>query len=50
MSRGLGRALTLGQMLDEATARDPAHEAIVFRDERVSYGSSRRAPTRLPWA
>jgi len=38
MSRGLGRALTLGQMLDEAAARDPAHEAIVFRDERVSYG------------
>ena len=31
MSRGLGRALTLGQMLDEAAARDPAHEAIVFR-------------------
>jgi len=25
-------------MLDEAAARDPAHEAIVFRDERVSYG------------
>jgi non-ribosomal peptide synthetase component E (peptide arylation enzyme) len=38
MSRGLGRALTLGQMLDEAAAREPAHEAIVFRDERVSYG------------
>jgi fatty-acyl-CoA synthase len=38
MTRGLGRALTLGQMLDEAAARDPAHEAIVFRDERVSYG------------
>jgi len=38
MTRGLGPALTLGQMLDEAAARDPAHEAIVFRDERVSYG------------
>ena len=38
MTRGLGPALTLGQMLDEAAARDPTHEAIVFRDERVSYG------------
>jgi fatty-acyl-CoA synthase len=38
MTRELGPALTLGQMLDEAAARDPAHEAIVFRDERVSYG------------
>ena len=38
MMSGLGPALTLGQMLDEAAARDPAHEAIVFRDERVSYG------------
>jgi len=39
MTRGLGPALTLGQMLDEAAARDPAHEAIVFRDERA----------RTPW-
>ena len=38
MTRGLGPDLTLGQMLDEAAARDPTHEAIVFRDERVSYG------------
>ena len=38
MTRGLGPARTLGQMLDEAAARDPTHEAIVFRDERVSYG------------
>jgi fatty-acyl-CoA synthase len=38
MMGGLGPALTLGQMLDEAAARDPAREAIVFRDERVSYG------------
>jgi fatty-acyl-CoA synthase len=38
MTSGLGPALTLGQMLDEAAARDPAHEAIVFRDERLSYG------------
>ena len=38
MTRGRGPALTLGQMLDEAAARDPTHEAIVFRDERVSYG------------
>jgi hypothetical protein len=34
----LGPALTLGQMLDQAGARDPSHDAIVFRGERVSYG------------
>jgi fatty-acyl-CoA synthase len=33
-----GPALTLGQMLDQAAARDPSHEAVVFHDERVSYG------------
>ncbi len=38
MRGGLGPARTLGQMLDEAAARDPSQEAIVFRDERVSYG------------
>jgi len=34
----LGPALTLGQMLDQAAAWDPSHEAVVFRGERVSYG------------
>ena len=38
MTEGLGPALTLGEMLDRAAARDPSHEAIVFRNERVSYG------------
>ena len=38
MTGGLGPALTLGQMLDEAAARDPSQEAIVFKGERVSYG------------
>ena len=38
MTGGLGPARTLGQMLDDAAARDPSHEAIVFRDERLSYG------------
>ncbi len=38
MTGELGPARTLGQMLDEAATRDPSHEAIVFREERVSYG------------
>ena len=38
MTEDLGPALTLGQMLDLAAARDPSHEAVVFRGERVSYG------------
>jgi len=38
MTRGLGPALTLGQMLDQAAARDPSQEAVVFKGERVSYG------------
>ena len=39
MTGGLGPALTLGQMLDRAAARDPAQEAVVFKGERVSYGA-----------
>ncbi|MDP2702332.1 MAG: AMP-binding protein, partial [Candidatus Rokubacteria bacterium] len=39
MTGGLGPALTLGQMLDRAAARDPSQEAVVFKDERVSYGA-----------
>ena len=31
MTGGLGPALTLGQMLDRAAARDPAQEAVVFK-------------------
>jgi fatty-acyl-CoA synthase len=38
MTSSLGTALTLGQMLDEAAARDPSREAVVFRGQRVSYG------------
>jgi non-ribosomal peptide synthetase component E (peptide arylation enzyme) len=38
MTDGLGPALTLGQMLDQAAARDPSQEALVFKGERVSYG------------
>ena len=38
MTGGLGPALTLGQMLDQAAARDPSQEAVVFKGERVSYG------------
>ena len=38
MTEALGPALTLGQLLDEAAARDPSREAVVFRGERVSYG------------
>lgn len=38
MTSGLGRALTLGQMLDRAAECDPSQEAIVFKGERVSYG------------
>jgi fatty-acyl-CoA synthase len=33
----LGPALTLGQLLDAAAARDPSREAVVFRGERVTY-------------
>ena len=39
MTGALGPALTLGQMLDRAAARDPSQEAVVFKDERVSYGA-----------
>ena len=39
MTGGLGPALTLGQMLDRAAAHDPSQEAVVFKDERVSYGA-----------
>jgi fatty-acyl-CoA synthase len=38
MTGDLGPALTIGQMLDHAAARDPLQEAIVFKGERVSYG------------
>jgi len=38
VTEALGPALTLGQLLDEAAARDPSREAVVFRGERVSYG------------
>jgi fatty-acyl-CoA synthase len=39
MTGALGPALTLGQMLDRAAARDPSQEAVIFKDERVSYGA-----------
>ena len=39
MTGGLGPALTLGQMLDQAAARDPTQEAVVFKGERVSYAA-----------
>jgi len=39
MTDALGPALTLGQMLDRAAARDPSQEAVVFKDERVSCGA-----------
>ncbi|HKZ09060.1 MAG TPA: AMP-binding protein [Methylomirabilota bacterium] len=38
----LGPALTLGQMLDRAAERFPDREAIVFRQERVTYRELRR--------
>src|SRR5262249_23414909 len=38
VTEALGSALTLGQLLDQAAARDPSREAVVFRGERVSYG------------
>jgi acyl-CoA synthetase (AMP-forming)/AMP-acid ligase II len=38
MTSGLGPALTLGQMPDQAAARDPSQEAVVFKGERVSHG------------
>lgn len=38
MTEALGPALTLGQLLDQAAARDPSREAVVFRGERVGYG------------
>jgi fatty-acyl-CoA synthase len=38
VTEALGPALTLGQLLDQAAARDPSREAVVFRGERVSYG------------
>ena len=38
MTEALARALTLGQLLDQAAARDPLREAVVFRGERVGYG------------
>jgi len=38
VTEALGPALTLGQLLDEAAARDPSREAVVFREERVTYG------------
>ena len=38
MTEALGPALTLGQLLDAAAARDPSREAVVFRGERVTYG------------
>ena len=38
----LGPALTLGQMLDRAAERFPDREAIVFKDERVTYREFRR--------
>ena len=38
----LGPALTLGQMLDRAAAQFPDREAIVFRQERVTYRELRR--------
>ncbi len=37
MTETLGPALTLGQLLDAAAARDPSREAVVFRGERVTY-------------
>jgi len=41
VTEALGPALTLGQLLDQAAARDPSREAVVFRGERVSYGELR---------
>jgi len=38
---------TVGQMLDGIAARYPEHEAIVFRDERISYREFRRQVERL---
>jgi fatty-acyl-CoA synthase len=38
----LGPALTLGQMLDQAAARFPDCEAVVFRDARVTYRELQR--------
>jgi len=38
VTEALGPALTLGQLLDAAAARDPSREAVVFRGERVTYG------------
>jgi fatty-acyl-CoA synthase len=38
VTEALGPALTLGQLLDDAAARDPSREAVVFREERVTYG------------
>jgi fatty-acyl-CoA synthase len=38
---------TVGQMLDEIAARYPEREAIVFRDERISYREFRRQAERL---
>ena len=35
----LGPALALGDLLDAAAARFPEREAVVFRDERVTYGA-----------
>jgi len=37
----LGPALTLGQMVDRAAERFPDREAIVFKDERVTYARLR---------
>lgn len=36
MTGALGPALTLGQLLDRAAARDPSQEAVVFKAERVT--------------
>ena len=48
MTGALGPALTLGQMLDQAAARDPSHEAVVFRDARVSYGELKSRVDAFP--
>ncbi len=40
--KDLGSALTLGQMVDRAAARFPDREAVVFKDERVTYRDLKR--------
>ena len=38
---------TVGEMLEEASTRHPEREAIVFRDERISYREFKRQVDRL---